>query len=124
MAQKKNIKSIISNPLIQTFLIYVSGGWIVLEMTDYFINNYGLSETFRDILLIIMLAGLPVALILSWYLSRDKSEDDDDLPVEPGKQSSWFFKGYAQKALVFYSGNSNVYSDRNFSHKIDLPAWF
>ena len=38
MAQKNIIKRIISNPLIQTILIYVSGGWIVLEMTDYIIN--------------------------------------------------------------------------------------
>jgi TolB-like protein/Flp pilus assembly protein TadD len=43
-------------------------------MADYFINNYGLGETFRDILLIILLAGLPVALFLSWYLSREKEE--------------------------------------------------
>lgn len=92
MAQKKNIKSIISNPLIQTFLIYVSGGWIVLEMTDYFINNYGLSETFRDVLLIIMLAGLPVALFLSWYLSRDKADEDDELEASPGKKAPGFFK--------------------------------
>ena len=86
MAQQKKIKSFISNPLVQTFLIYVSGGWIVLEMTDYFITNYGLGERFRDILLIIMLAGLPVALFLSWYLSRDKEEENDDLPVVPGKK--------------------------------------
>ena len=74
MTQQKSIKSLISNPLVQTFLIYVSGGWIVLEMTDYFINNYGLDETFRDILLIILLAGLPLAIFLSWYLSRYKEE--------------------------------------------------
>jgi len=74
MAEKKNLKNLISNPLIQTFLIYVSGGWIVLEMTDYFINNYGLGETFRDVLLIILLAGLPVALFISWFLSREKEE--------------------------------------------------
>ena len=50
MTKQKNLKSLISNPLVQTFLIYVSGGWIVLEMTDYFINNYGLDVSLRDIL--------------------------------------------------------------------------
>jgi TolB-like protein/Flp pilus assembly protein TadD len=104
MAEKKNIKSIISNPLIQTFLIYVSGGWIILEMTDYFINNYGLSETFRDILLIIMLAGLPVALFLSWYLSRDKSEEGDDLPASPDKKSPSFFKDILKRPWVSIPG--------------------
>lgn len=91
MTQKKNIKNFISNPLVQTFLIYVSGGWIVLEMTDYFINNYDLSESFRDILLIIMLAGLPMALFLSWYLSKDKADEDHDLQVVPGKKNPGFF---------------------------------
>jgi len=91
MAQQK-IKGFISNPLVQTFLIYVSGGWIVLEMTDYFINNYGLGETFRDILLIIMLAGLPVALFLSWYLSRDKHLEEQDLETAPGSQPAGIFK--------------------------------
>ena len=92
MAKRKNIKGIVSNPLIQTFLIYVSVGWIVLEMTDYFINNYGLGETFRDVLLIIMLAGLPVALFLSWYVSRDKQMEEQDLETAPGKKPAGIFK--------------------------------
>lgn len=88
MAQKNIFNRTISNPVVHTFLIYISGGWIVLEMTDYFINNYGLSETFRDILLIIMIAGLPVALFISWYLSRDKKEKAEDLDIKPDKASS------------------------------------
>ena len=92
MAPQKNIKRFISNPLVQTFLIYVSGGWIVLEMTDYFINNYGLSETFRDVLLIIMLAVLPVALFLSRYLSRYRQVEEQDLATAPDKKPTGLFK--------------------------------
>jgi len=99
MAQQKKIKGLISNPLVQTLLIYVSGGWIVLEMTEYFINNYNLSETFRDILLIILLAGLPVALFVSWYLSRDKSEEEEDLPAVPDK------KGTVLKSKPFFKNS-------------------
>jgi len=92
MAQQKKINSFISNPLVKTFLIYVSGGWIVLEMTDYFINNYDLSDTIRDVLLIIMLAGLPVALFLSWYLSREKQEEEQDLETAPASKPPGLFK--------------------------------
>ena len=93
MAQQKNINSFISNPLVQTFLIYVSGGWIILEMTDYFINNYGLIETFRDVLLIILLAGLPMALFLSWYFSREKGEaKEKEIEAVTGKKAPGLFK--------------------------------
>lgn len=91
MPPQKNIKNLISNPLVQTFLIYVSGGWIVLEMTDYFINNYDISESFRDILLIILLAGLPVALFFSWYLSRDKQGEDADMVSVPDNKAPGLF---------------------------------
>ena len=86
MAQKSFIKRIISSPLVQTFVIYVSGGWIALEMTDYIINKYGLDERISDVLPIIILIGLPVAIFLAWYLSRDTEEgiitDQDVLSEE------------------------------------------
>jgi len=79
MAQKKIIKKVISSPLVQTFLIYVSGGWIALEITDYIINNYGLIDRVRDVLSIILLAGLPIAIFLAWYLSREKVESEEEV---------------------------------------------
>jgi dienelactone hydrolase len=82
MAQKNIIKRIIVNPLVQTFLIYMSGGWMVLELTDYIINKYSLNEKISDVLPIILLIGLPVAIVLAWYISREKesitaSPDDE-----------------------------------------------
>jgi hypothetical protein len=74
MAKKKFIKRIISSPLVQTFLVYVSGGWIVLEMTDYFISKYDLNEKISDILPIILLIGLPLAILLTWYLGKETME--------------------------------------------------
>jgi TolB-like protein/Flp pilus assembly protein TadD len=72
-----NIKKIISSPVVQAFLIYISGGWIVLEMTDYFISNYDLTERFRDILLILMIIGLPITLFLTWIFTREKTKEDE-----------------------------------------------
>ncbi|MGW8314455.1 MAG: tetratricopeptide repeat protein [Bacteroidales bacterium] len=78
MKENRNlIKRFLSSPAVQTFLIYVSSSWLVLEMTEYFINNYGLNQRIRDILLIIMLIGLPVAVFLTWYFSRDREESSD-----------------------------------------------
>ena len=65
MATKNLIKRIISSPLVQSFLIYVSGGWIALELTDYIINKYGFNDKISDILPIILLIGLPVVIFLA-----------------------------------------------------------
>ncbi len=87
MARHNITKRIISNPLVQTFLIYISSGWIALEMTDYFINKYGLNDKFSEVLSIILLLGLPVALILSWLLGRENDEGDE-IPEEELRQRS------------------------------------
>jgi len=88
MAQKNIIKRVISSPLVQTFLIYVSGGWIALEITDYIINNYGLIERVRDVLSIILLVGLPIAIFLAWYLNREKVEIEEEVvEISPDKKT-------------------------------------
>ena len=70
MRSKTFIERIIQNPIIQTLVIFISGGWIILEITEYFIENFGLIENARNILLIALLSILPVALFLAWYLTR------------------------------------------------------
>jgi len=90
MKQKTLIEKLISNPIIQTLVIFISGGWIMLEMTDYFIDHYNLVERARDILLIVLLCGLPVALLLAWFISRKSSRPDEETAGKqiPGPKSS------------------------------------
>jgi dienelactone hydrolase len=70
MRSKSIVERIIQSPIIQTLVIFISGGWIILEITEYFIENFGLNENTRNILLVILLSILPVALFLAWYLNR------------------------------------------------------
>jgi len=112
MADKKSINKIISNPLVQTFLIYISGGWIVLEMTEYFISNYGLTERFRDILLIIMIIGLPVALFLTWQFGREKdeAEEKDNRLFKVLLKRPWFsIPAILVLALILFTAVRYVY---------------
>ena len=41
---KSFIRKIISNPVIQTLAIYVSSGWILIELLEYFIAHFDLAE--------------------------------------------------------------------------------
>lgn len=66
MKEKKSfIRKIISNPVIQALAIYVSSGWILIELLEYFIAHFNLIEQSRNILLIILLCGLPVTLVIA-----------------------------------------------------------
>ena len=98
MTQKNLIKRLSSSTLVQTFLVYISGGWIMLEMADYFISHYGLNDRTRDILLIVLLAGLPVAIFLAWFLTREKAADAKKQQDETGeKKSHGFFRTLSKK---------------------------
>lgn len=77
------IKQVLNNPILQTMVIFISSSWIVLEITEYLIENFGLHENARRILLIVLLALLPVAVFLAWYLTRqpDRREKGKPTPV-------------------------------------------
>ena len=66
-------KLILNNPVLQTFLIFISSGWLVLEITEYLINNFGLNESARKILIIILISLLPVVLIITWISNRKEN---------------------------------------------------
>ncbi len=124
MPENKNIKKIISSPVVHTLLIYISSGWIVLEMADYFINHYDLTDRFRDILLIILIIGLPVALILTWVFSREQPKED--------VKGSGFFNIMLKKpwfsipvivviALLIFSAVRYVYQHSPVEDRMNYP---
>lgn len=77
MDDSKGFRRLLGNPLVHAGLVYISGAWIILEMVDYFITHYSLAEGVRSILLIILIAGLPVAIFLTWLLKGDKQEEEE-----------------------------------------------
>jgi len=75
------IKQVLNNPILQTIVIFISSSWIVLEITEYLIENFGLHENARKILLIVLLALLPVAVFLAWYLTRQPNRREKGKPT-------------------------------------------
>jgi len=84
MKSKSLLRRIISNPLIQALVIYVSGAWVIIELIEYFIEHFNVNEKVRIILLIILLCGLPIALFIAWYVSREKETDRAATDDKPG----------------------------------------
>jgi len=66
-----------SNIVIQTLAIYVSSSWVVIEIMQFLTDRFGWSEGFFNVLLIVLLCGLPVALFISFLLWREKKTRDE-----------------------------------------------
>jgi len=135
MAKRNIIRRIVSNHLVQALLIYVSGGWIALEITDYIITNYGLNNKVRDVLSIILLIGLPIAIFLAWHLGREKEESS---VIQEGKEDErknpkflirfwkrrWFFlPGIVVFLLLILTGIRIIHKQKkmNWAKETALP---
>ena len=53
--------------LVQTAAVYVGGAWLLLEATDFFVDNYALSPRMLDIAVLLIVLGFPATLIIAWY---------------------------------------------------------
>ena len=72
--------------------VYAITGWIIVEVTDTVFPHLGLSEWLVTALVVVILAGFPVALILSWiydigprgFIKTDKEESSQYSPSTSG----------------------------------------
>jgi len=99
MKSKTLIERIISNPVIQTLVIYVSGAWVIIELVEYFIEHLNLNEQVRIVLLIFMLCGMPIAVFFAWYVSGEKV---NKLPV--GMKTRGRFARWLRRPRFFLPG--------------------
>lgn len=53
--------------LVRTAVVYLGGAWLLLEATGFFVENYALTRSVIDVVLLLLLLGFPAALIISWY---------------------------------------------------------
>jgi len=97
---KSIIDKIIRSPIIQTIVIFVSSGWIILEITEYFIGNFGLNESARIVILIILLCIFPVAIFLTWFLNNKQKGLSEIGQGERKELPIGITKGKSQRVLI------------------------
>ena len=61
------LKRLAERRIVQTAAVYAGGGWLLLEATDFFVDNYALSARILDVAVLLIVLGFPAALIISWY---------------------------------------------------------
>ncbi len=102
MKEKSLLDKIISNPIIHNFFIYISGGWIILEITEYFIDNFGLQESIRNILLIILLCIFPIIILVSWVFHTKQKNVDKETQMETGQIPPSVSEGIIKKERPYF----------------------
>ena len=53
--------------VVQWGLAYAAGAWALLQGLEYVSGLYDWPRQFQQIALLLLLIGLPVALVLAWY---------------------------------------------------------
>lgn len=61
------LKRLAERRIVQTAAVYAGGAWLMLEATDFFVDNYALSSRILDVAVLLIVLGFPAALIISWY---------------------------------------------------------
>jgi TolB-like protein/tetratricopeptide (TPR) repeat protein len=61
------LKRLAERRIVQTAAVYAGGAWLMLEATDFFVDNYALSPRILDVAVLLIVLGFPAALIISWY---------------------------------------------------------
>jgi len=51
----------------QTLVFYLGGGWVLIEALNFFIEKYGWTAKIFDILIILVIFGLPATLLYAWF---------------------------------------------------------
>ncbi len=69
------IQQIKERKIPQTLVIYLGGGWVLIEALNFFVEKYGWNEKIFDLFIIIAIFGLPTILIHAWFHGKSESRN-------------------------------------------------
>lgn len=73
-----------SYKLIHIFIVYISSSAVILEVTDVLQNHDVLGPSIFSIVLWLLLAGLPVAILLTWIIRKRMKDNEPPGLDDPG----------------------------------------
>jgi TolB-like protein len=56
-----------SRKMFQVGILYLGGAWALLEATNFFVQNYELSQKLVSVVILLLVLGLPAVLVIAWY---------------------------------------------------------
>jgi TolB-like protein len=106
----------------QTLALYVVGAWVLMQIVDVIGPALDLPETTLRYLLFAFVAGLPVALVFSWYFDVSASGITRTVAVAEGTTSSGPLTGRDYTLLTALAAVLIAIAYSFFSGVVELPA--
>jgi len=83
--------------LFRVLVIYLAASWVVLQVTDFFIENFGVPAWFMPAALVLLIVGLVVIGATAWIQSHPEMPRREAAEEEP---SDWELFGLAGFYIV------------------------
>ena len=64
---KRTFADLKDRKIFRTLIIYLGGAWVVMQVISLFIDRYQLPGYIFDILMLLIVAGIPGSMIIAWF---------------------------------------------------------
>lgn len=71
---KKPFLELKERKMFRTLIIYLGGAWVAVQVISLFIDRYGISPFFFDLVMIFIVAGIPGSLVIAWYHGKSGTQ--------------------------------------------------
>ena len=78
-----NVQEMVRRRVPQVVGIYLAAGWALVEFSDWAVGRFGLSGRVTDVLITLLLFGLPFVVLAAWRLGVGAPLGDKSVAVLP-----------------------------------------
>lgn len=69
------VKALHRRKMFQAGILYLGGAWALLEATNFFVQNYELSQKLVNVVILLLVLGLPAVLVITWYHGEEGRQE-------------------------------------------------
>lgn len=78
---RKTFSILKERKVFRTLILYLGGAWVVMQVISLFIDRYHLSGFIFDVLMILIIAGIPGSLLIAWFHGKTGTQKITRLEV-------------------------------------------
>ncbi|MEN8144784.1 MAG: hypothetical protein ABFS14_07515 [Gemmatimonadota bacterium] len=61
------VHQLLDRKMVQVLVVYLGVAWGLAQVAEFVVDNYGLSRKFLDVTLLLLILGIPAAIVIAWF---------------------------------------------------------